>query len=97
MPNTQQQWLADRLCELDTTPYLTLIQTHVWAAALVRAWPSSPQGLAAKALAEALKCLTDLYRMTYSDFAAKWGDRRAAQTVGEIVRDGLEAARKAGI
>ena len=92
MPDTQQQWLEEQLVLVESSTGFVMPVDVIrdWAAYLASAWPSSPQGQAAKQMREALDdCLPVVARQVQGTTD---GEPLLAR-----VRAASLAARKAGL
>ena len=89
---TQQEWLEKQL-----KPYADWVPTEKMAQEIIAAYPSSPQGLATKALADELRACQQrlqslLPHLQYQTVQTLWTNERLA-----VIEAILEVARKAGL
>lgn len=92
LEQTQREWLEEQLSLQNLwTP------TGQRAEEIIAAWPSSPQGLAAKQLVEATSRLREKQRSAFLSYFVTQSHREAIQDAGLAVDLALSAARKAGV
>lgn len=99
MPDTQQQWLEEQLILVESsTGFVMPVEVaRDWASYLASAWPSSPQGIAARQMVEVLKRAEAIAALAaFSSYELLAGGQ-AIGRLGPILRTALDTARKAGV